>query len=211
MRPTIETTRETLDAIAQRLRDLRRECGLTLAEVAAVTGTSTSTLSRLESGQRRASLELLLPLANLYGVTLDGLVGNGVSRGAPTEAFSARSRVQAPVARTVGCDPGDPAIQLSREPGPLEAYKMVLPADRTRPDVRSHPGHEWFYVLSGRVRLIVGHHDLLLEPGEAADFSTRLPHWFGTAGSGPAEIISLFGRGGERVRLRASSGRPAAS
>lgn len=204
MRPESQTTREALDAIGERLRALRRGCGLTLAEAAAATRTSTSTLSRLESGQRRANLELLLPLASLYGVTLDGLVGNLESRGAPTQAYSARPAGDA-VPRTLGCDPGSPAIELSREPGPLQAYKMVLPADRDRPDVRSHPGHEWLYVLSGSVRLIVGRHDLILRPGEAADFSTRVPHWFGTTGNGPAEIISLFGRRGEQIRLRASS------
>ena len=64
-----------LDAVGPRLRALRRQRETTLAAVAEATGISVSTLSRLESGQRRPTLELLLPLARAYGVQLDDLVG----------------------------------------------------------------------------------------------------------------------------------------
>lgn len=62
---------------------------------------------------------------------------------------------------------------------------------------------EWLYVLSGRLRLVLGQHDLVLRRGEAAEFDTRVPHWFGNAGSQPVEYLTLFGRQGERVHLRA--------
>lgn len=68
-------TDDVLDAVGPRLRTLRRERGITLAHLSAATGVSESTLSRLESGQRRATLELLLPLARIYDVPLDDLVG----------------------------------------------------------------------------------------------------------------------------------------
>ncbi len=80
---------------------------------------------------------------------------------------------------------------------------MVLPADRTEPEPRVHEGFEWLYVLSGRLRMILGEHDVVLGPGEAAEFDTRQPHWFGTTGRGPVEILSLFGSQGERMHLRA--------
>jgi mannose-6-phosphate isomerase-like protein (cupin superfamily) len=64
-------------------------------------------------------------------------------------------------------------------------------------------GYEWLYVLNGRLRLVLGAQDLVLSPGEAAEFDTRVPHWFGAADAEPIEFLSLFGRQGERAHLRA--------
>lgn len=66
-----------------------------------------------------------------------------------------------------------------------------------------HEGYEWLYVLSGQLRLVLGKHDLVLRTGEAAEFDTRTPHWFGNPGPDPVEILTLFGRQGERMHVRA--------
>jgi len=42
-------------------------------------------------------------------------------------------------------------------------------------------------------------------PGEVAEFDTRVPHWFGSTGEQPAEVLSLFGRAGERMHVRAKT------
>ncbi|MCD9145403.1 helix-turn-helix domain-containing protein [Streptomyces albireticuli] len=181
---------ETLSEVGPRLRRLRTRRGVTLAALAGATGISKSTLSRLESGQRRPSLELLLPLARAHQVPLDELVG------AP-ESGDPRVRL---TPREVN---GTTVVPLSSRPGPLQALKIVIPADRCRPDPRVHEGYEWLYVLSGRLRLVLGDHDVTLGPGEAAEFDTRLPHWFGSAGGEPVEILSLLGRQGERMHVRA--------
>ncbi|WP_408652425.1 helix-turn-helix domain-containing protein [Jatrophihabitans sp.] len=178
--------------MAPRLRRARERRGFSLAEVAARTGISKSTLSRLETGQRRASLELLLPLAQAYRVPLDDLVG------AP-EVGDPRIRLKPTRVH------GRTVLPLTRQPGGLQAWKIVVPATSTEPQPKAHEGHEWLYVLSGRMRLILGDHDLVLGPGEVAEFDTRVPHWFGSAGGQPAEILSLFGPQGERVHTRAKS------
>src|SRR5688572_19161208 len=64
-----------LDAVGPRLRSLRQERNVTLAQLSEQTGISVSTLSRLESGQRKPTLELLLGLARAHQVPLDELVG----------------------------------------------------------------------------------------------------------------------------------------
>ncbi len=179
-----------LTGVGPRLKRLRTERGMTLVGLSEATGISKSVLSRLESGQRRPSLELLLPIAQVHQVPLDELVG------AP-EVGDPRIRLR-PQRRH-----GNLVLPLTRQPGPLQAFKMILPATRSTPQTCTHQGSEWLYVLSGRLRLILADHDLVLDPGEAAEFDTRLPHWFGTTGSGPVEILSLFGRQGERVHLRA--------
>ncbi|MCU1675800.1 MAG: family transcriptional regulator [Frankiales bacterium] len=189
-----------LDAVGPRLKQLRAEREVTLADLAATTGISKSTLSRLENGQRRPSLELLLPLAQAYKVPLDELVG------AP-ETGDPRIRLKP---RRVN---GRTVLALTRQPGGVQAWKILIPAGQTKPELKTHEGYEWLYVLSGRMRLILGEHDLELGSGEAAEFDTRLPHWFGSAGKGAAEVLSLFGGHGERVHTRAKSGpkKPAAS
>ncbi|MGE0027744.1 MAG: helix-turn-helix domain-containing protein [Thermoleophilia bacterium] len=182
---------QALGAIGPRLRALRRERGTTLAAVAAETGISVSTLSRLESGARRPTLELLLPLARAYGVTLDELV-DAPPPGDPRVVLR-------PVTRS-----GMTVVPLTRRSGGIQAYKLVFTADqRGDPDPRTHEGYEWLYVLDGRLRVVLGDRDLVLGPGEAAEFDTRVPHWFGAAGDEPVEVLSLFGPQGERAHLRA--------
>ncbi|WP_194819057.1 helix-turn-helix domain-containing protein [Nocardia sp. XZ_19_385] len=180
----------TLAGIGPRLKALRTHRDITLTALAETTGISKSTLSRLESGQRKASLELLLPVAMALQVPLDELVA------APKIADP---RVH-PTVRKVN---GTTVLPLTKQPGPLQAYKMIIPTDRSEPDPRVHEGHEWLYVLSGQLRLILAEHDLVLGPGETAEFDTRQPHWFGSAGRGPVEILSLFGSQGERMHVRA--------
>jgi transcriptional regulator with XRE-family HTH domain len=183
-----------LTAVGPRLRALRRKRESTLAELAAATGISVSTLSRLEAGQRRPTLELLLPLARAHGVQIDELVG------APP---TGDPRIQLrPVVRN-----GLTLVPLSRRPGGVQAYKILIPASRRHApaELRTHEGYEWLYVLSGRLRLLLGDQDLVLSEGDAAEFDTRVAHWFGCADDAPVEMLSLFGRQGERAHLRAKS------
>ncbi|ETD32885.1 XRE family transcriptional regulator [Williamsia sp. D3] len=184
----------TLDAVGPRLKQLRQHRDLTLIDLAEETGISTSTLSRLEAGLRRPTLEQLLPLARAYGVTLDELV-DAPPTGDP--------RVNM---RPIPTNDGSTVVPLTRRPGGIQAYKFVLPAGRddVEPDLRSHEGYDWAFVLNGRLRLILGEHDLILEPGEAAEFDTRTPHWFGATSSGPVEFLSLVGKQGERAHVRAA-------
>ncbi|WP_037772879.1 helix-turn-helix domain-containing protein [Streptomyces sclerotialus] len=181
---------QALTEVGPRLKRLRTRRGVTLAELSAATGISRSTLSRLESGLRRPSLELLLPLSQAHQVPLDELVR------AP-EVGDPRIRL------TPQHKNGNVVVPLTRQPGPLQTFKMVLPAGRTTPELCTHEGYEWLYVLSGKLRLILADHDLVLTAGEAAEFDTRLPHWFGGTGDGPVELLSLFGRQGERMHVRA--------
>ncbi|MEU7812422.1 cupin domain-containing protein, partial [Pseudonocardia sp. NPDC049154] len=99
-------------------------------------------------------------------------------------------------------------VPLTRRAGGLQAFKMICPPGRDeQPDPRTHEGYEWLYVLEGRLRLVLGDRDLVLKPGEAAEFDTHVPHWFGSADERPVELLSLFGTQGERAHVRARAGR----
>ncbi|MDT7798729.1 MAG: hypothetical protein QOI78_2162 [Actinomycetota bacterium] len=183
---------EVLDAVGPRLRALRKQRGFTLAELAAATGISESTLSRLESGGRRPTLELLLPLARTYDVPLDDLVG------APRTG-DPRIHLR-PIHRH-----GMTFLPLTRRAGGLQAFKMIVPgrAEPAEPTPQTHGGYEWVYVLTGRLRLLIGDRDLVLPAGEAAEFDTGLPHWLGSADGRAVETLVLFGPQGERAHVRA--------
>ena len=149
---------------------------------------SPSALSRLETGKRRLAVDHLGPLARALGLSIDALL-------APDERADPRVRRHA---RSVD---GMRVLPLSRErsSGP-RAYHFTIP-ERGEPDPRVHEGHEWLYVLSGRLRLVLGDEDLVLAAGEAAEFSTWTPHWLSGAG-GPVEVLILMGHHGERAHLR---------
>jgi transcriptional regulator with XRE-family HTH domain len=193
-----------LNAVGPRLRALRDQRTITLAQLSEQTGISLSTLSRLESGQRKPTLELLLPLARAYGVQLDELVG-APPTGDPrvyARPFTRHGQTFIPLTRHVG--------------GGLHAYKQILPASKpgkgqqARPEQATHEGYDWLYVLSGKLWLALGEHDLVLTPGEAAEFDTRTPHGFANAGEQPVEFLSIFGAQGERLHVRARPKTPTA-
>lgn len=181
---------DVLAEVGPRLRRLRERRGLTLTALAAKTGISKSTLSRLESGQRKPSLELLLPLAEAHHLPLDELVG------AP-RVGDPRVRVR-PRTRN-----GRLVYPLTQQSSGLAVWKVVIPPERER-ELRTHAGYEWLYVLSGEMRLILGEHDITMRPGEVAEFDTRLPHWFGPTGDEPVEILSVHGSHGQRMHVRAA-------
>lgn len=217
MSDDVELT-DVLTAVGPRLRALRKARGATLALLSEETGISLSTLSRLEAGQREPTLKLLLPLAKAYGVPLDELVG------AP-QTGDPRIHPK-PFKRH-----GNTWVPLTRYLGGMHAYKQVMPVakkgrrqsarpeetgrpegtgrpeETTRPDQGMHEGYEWIYVLSGRLLLALGEHDLVLTAGEAAEFDTRTPHGFANAGDIPVEFLALFGAQGERMHVRVKAGR----
>ncbi|MFI7541797.1 helix-turn-helix domain-containing protein [Actinoplanes sp. NPDC049599] len=185
-----DAERDVLAGVGPRLRALRQARGITLAGLATETGLTASTLSRLENGKLRPTLEQLLPLARAHGVPLDDLVA-----APPTGDPRIHLR---PIRRS-----GLTVVPLTRRPGGIQAYKVIYPpagrAPTTRP--QTHAGYEWFYVLDGRVRFVLGDREYELGPGEAAEFDTTLPHWLGSATNHPAELLTLFGAQGERAHL----------
>lgn len=181
---------DVLAGVGPRLRALRRARSATLAALATETGLTASTLSRLENGKLRPTLEQLLPLARAHGVPLDDLVA-----APPTGDPRIHLR---PVRRS-----GLVLVPLTRRAGGIQAYKVIYPPAGRAPTMhmRTHEGYEWFYVLDGQVRFVLGEQEFRLGPGEAAEFDTRVPHWIGSADSRPAELLTLFGAQGERAHL----------
>ncbi|MET9441075.1 helix-turn-helix domain-containing protein [Streptomyces sp. NPDC006610] len=179
---------ELLNGIGPRLRTLRRDRGLTLDSLAEDTGISISTLSRLESGRRRPTLDLLIPLARAHRVALDQLVA-APATGDPRVHLKPQSRGR-----------GSVLVPLTQYPGRIQVFKQVL--KYREPRLVTHSGYEWLYVLAGELRLILGEREVVLRPGEVAEFDTGEPHWFGPAGAEAVEILHLFGPHGDQAVVR---------
>jgi transcriptional regulator with XRE-family HTH domain len=177
--------RAELDQVGPRLRAARRARGWTLDELAALADMSASTLSRLESGKRQASLELLLPLTSRLGIRIDDLV----------KSETVDPRVKRPVIRRDGLV----IAPLAPEGSPIHTYKITYPPATAPPALRVHDGYEWLYVLSGKLRFRLGDQDLVLTRGEAAEFDTRTPHAMSAAGGKPAQVLSIFNDDGARM------------
>jgi transcriptional regulator with XRE-family HTH domain len=179
--------------VRQRIRGLRAARGWSLEDLAARCYLSPSTLSRIETGHRRIALDQLAPIARALGTTLDQLVESA-------DDDDVVIRPQRDAAR------GVTTWMLSREPGPHGVSVAKMRITRPEPrrgavELRVHPGRDWFTVLSGTIVLLLGERTILVEAGQAAEFSTMIPHAFGAHG-GPAEVLCIFDHDGQRTHLR---------
>lgn len=178
--------------VRTRLRSLRHTLGLSLDELAERTHLSASTISRVETGKRTISLDVLLPLAAALQVDLDQLL----------DVRTDDDVVIRPVPNSAGAKT---TWMLSRPTGSTVAIKMRLEPVGRMPEQRVHPGHDWFFVVEGRVRLLLGDREILVESGEAAEFATMTPHAL-VAVDGPAELIMIFDRDGHRAHVHRETG-----
>lgn len=188
-------TQDDLDlegAVRLRVRALRAERGWSLDELAARCHLGPSTLSRIETGHRRLALDHLVSLAQAFGVSVDHLLGGDDE----DEDVVIRPRRE----RTHGATtwlltrPDDPSNRV--------VAKMRFPARKGALDPQVHPGRDWFLVLSGTARLVLGGKEHLVREGEAAEFSTLTPHAIAGYG-GAVEVLTIFDHHGEAAHLHA--------
>ena len=178
--------------VRQRIRGLRVARGWSLDELAARCYLRPSTLSRIETGHRRISLDQLSSIARALGTTLDQLVESAADDDVVI-------RPQRDEAR------GITTWLLSRDPGPHGVTVAKMRVTRAAPargtaELKVHPGRDWFTVLSGTIVLLLGERTIMVEAGQAAEFSTMIPHAFGARG-GSAEVLGIFDHDGQRTHL----------
>lgn len=190
---TILRMKQDIDLlIRQRIRALRLARGWSLDALAGACFLSPSTLSRIETGDRRIALDQLVPIARALETTLDELVSSQEDEDVvirPEPAHHANVTTW----------------MLSRDraaAGVVVVKTRVGAGAALAPVPQVHPGWEWFTVLSGRAHLELGDRVLIVEAAEAAEFSTMVPHRISAApDSGDLEILSIFNRDGQRAHL----------
>ncbi|MFE4455547.1 helix-turn-helix domain-containing protein [Streptomyces sp. NPDC056796] len=177
-----EGVADELPGIAPRLRDLRRNRGLTLEAAAGRAGLSPAHLSRLETGRRQPSLPMLLGLARVYGTTVSELLGE-----MPPERDAI---VRGGAEGAGGTGAGGWVYRQAGAPGrAMQALRVRVPYGTEGDLVRVHPGEEWLYVLDGRLRVVLGEtvHDLA--PGDSAHFDSLTPHRIAALDLGGARLL----------------------
>jgi transcriptional regulator with XRE-family HTH domain len=181
--------------IRQRIRGLRLARGWSLDALAARCYLSPSTLSRIETGHRRIALDQLVPIARALGTTLDQLVES-----AEDEDVVIRPQPDHTRGLTTWLLSSERALHG------VTVAKMRITAERPAgaEQLSVHPGREWFTVLSGTARLQLGERTILVQAGNAAEFSTMVPHTIG-AHDGPVEILTIFDHEGGRAHLHAAN------
>jgi transcriptional regulator with XRE-family HTH domain len=178
---------EVEQIVRTRLRSLRTTLGLSLDELAARTNLSPSTISRVETGKRTISLDVLLPLATALQVDLDALL-------------DVRSDDDVVIRPVPNCSGERTTWMLSRPTASTVAVKVRIEPTRDTAGQRVHPGRDWFFVISGQVRLSLGEREITVQAGESAEFATMTPHALAAVG-GPAELIMIFDRDGQRAHV----------
>lgn len=186
-RPQPDLTQAVLREVGPRLRAARLKRDLTLETLAEATGISASTLSRLEAGKRAPNLELLLPVTRVLHIGLDDLM----MWKAPDPRIRTRTRTFGSIT----------VEYLSPESAPIHALRMTFLPTNEPIRTRSHDGYEWFYVLRGSARVILGDQEAVITAGQAAEFDTRIPHAVTPVGTEPVELIAIFNRSGDRIHL----------
>jgi transcriptional regulator with XRE-family HTH domain len=178
-----------LDALVrQRIRGLRVARGWSLDQLATRSYLSPSTLSRIETGHRRIALDQLTPIARALGITLDQLVESDDDADVVIRPHRDEAH-------------GMTTWLLSRPGAPQGVTVAKLRVTRPVPArLRVHPGRDWFTVLSGAIVLRLGERTIPVQAGEAAEFSTMVPHAFG-AHDGAAEVLCILDHDGQRTHL----------
>jgi transcriptional regulator with XRE-family HTH domain len=188
----VKAERDEIERVVRtRLRSLRTTLGLSLGDLAARASMSPSTISRVETGKRTISLDVLIPLADALQIGLD-------------ELLDVRCDDDVVIRPTPSTSGKRTTWMLHRPTGSTIAVKMRLEPTRRRPEQQVHPGRDWFFVLAGRVRLSLGDRDITVETGEAAEFDTMTPHAVAAIAS-PAELIMIFDRNGQRAHVHRGS------
>ena len=175
------------ELVRSRIRAIRQHLGWSLDDLAARSGVGASTISRIETGHRSISFDVLVPLARELDVSIDELVTTGrnddiVIHPEPTHW------------------PGMTMWSLSRPGSSLQAVKIHFAADAPKPEPQIHPGHDFMFVLSGTVRLTLGAAEHTVSAGQSAEFSTMTPHAVSPV-DGPADILMVLDRDGAAAHI----------
>lgn len=172
--------------LGRKIRDLRLRRGLTVQKLADATSLSKGFISQVENDHTSPSLATLRDLATALRTSMAYLVVDDdptvhVARAAerpqlPTDGNASRSELLSALPKRN-----------------LELLMLELPAGRPAGEHRhSHPGEECLLCVEGRVRLLHGEQELLLETGDSCHFDGRIPHSTENPGAVAARLLSAM-------------------
>jgi len=156
------------EGIAQKLLELRREHGLTLAEVAQKTGVSVSFLSSLERGYSKASIATLQKLARLYETNVLAFFA---------DEGDSRRLVRARERKVLVPNPGVQMELLASGKKVMEPHLFRVAPGADSGGSYSHEGEEFIYVLQGKLEVWIDEIEhYVLDVGDSLYFESIQPH-----------------------------------
>ncbi len=182
---------EPAPAIGQRLKTLRKERGLSLAELAEVIGVSEATLSRVENEQTLVSAHHLYQLSRTLGVDI-------------TAFFENQSKALSTGIRSI-CRKGE-GVPIATARYEAQVLCTDIANKRMHPAIDTltittlddaggfsrHDGEEFLYVLNGRLLLATEFYEpLVLEPGDSIYFDSHMGHAYLSADGAPVRILVI--------------------
>ncbi|MBV8970095.1 MAG: cupin domain-containing protein [Verrucomicrobia bacterium] len=178
-----EQIQSQLGSFGVRLQNLRISRGWSLQDLADRSGLSRAFLSRLESGDRQASIAAVLTLSRIFQVSLASLFEAEVE----TEPCVIVRRAETVEQMANGLA----YIPLSKADSRFNLQPIRVKVSRSRRGIEHyhHEGEEWIYVLSGSLTLSLVGRTFDLEAGDAAHFDSRLPHRLIARGHKDPELL----------------------
>jgi transcriptional regulator with XRE-family HTH domain len=181
--PAVRAVGQRQLPLGGRLRRLRKERGLTLDQVAALSGLSTSFLSALERGSSGSTVATLRRLLSAYGTTIDALMRTGHSGVGRITHAGRRQRITERFNGVI-------VEQLTRGAVQMEAQLFAVEPGGGSQGAYSHEGEELIYVLEGRLELRLGSSERYrLKPGDCAYYPSTLDHEWWNPGAVVARLL----------------------
>ncbi|MER8427318.1 MULTISPECIES: cupin domain-containing protein [unclassified Mesorhizobium] len=170
--------------VGRRVRALRLERNLSLAELAAKAGVSIGALSQIERGMSSLRVRVIWPLAAALDIEPSALIADGNDAGNDLYCVRANSRRQIPVKSE-----GIAKALLSPPAATLTGMLVTVEAGGGTAEAYAHAGHEFGFVLSGEVELVVDSTRYGLKAGDSFAFKSTLLHAFRNPGSERCQIL----------------------
>jgi transcriptional regulator with XRE-family HTH domain len=170
--------------VGRRVRALRLERSLSLAELAAKAGVSIGALSQIERGLSSLRVKVIWPLAAALDIEPSALIADGNDAVSDLYCVRANSRRQIPVKSE-----GIAKALLSPPAATLTGMLVTVEAGGGTVEAYAHPGHEFGFVLSGEVELVIDSTTYGLKTGDSFAFKSTLLHAFRNPGAERCQIL----------------------
>ena len=178
----IPAVNEAGQSVAQRLRTMRRQLGLTLRQVAQRTGLSASYISSVENGYTRPSVAGLLKLSRAYGANILSFYGPSPE--------PRRRLVRAGEAEVIAMgDPGVGVALLTPHESAIELHLFELAPGASSGGSYRHEGDEFWYVLAGTLGVWLNDQFFRLEAGDCLAFASTDQHRFANLAQGVTTFL----------------------
>lgn len=181
--------------IGPKIRSLRTEKSLGLAQLSDHTGLSAGMLSKLERGQIFPTLPTLMRIAMVFGIGLDHFFDEG---DAPVlEVIRAKDRIKLPNTTETMPSFYFESLDFPVNDRPIEAYLAEFVPRTPHTDPHEHKGIELVYVISGQIDLMI--HDVTheLNTRDSMFFDSQFPHSYKCGGEDRATAIVVSAKGCE--------------